>query len=222
MLGNEPSTAPVQDERLYQCRDDVRPIIRQTFKVAVPFGLVTTGVYLVGAVQVPLLGAILGPAFVTAIYTALRISQALNGAVLQLVNANLPSFTRECTQGHRKDARHRMISIMTLGAMLQVAASVFIYFTSPEVVLRWIGPENYIDGPVLAFFTCELSGHMCRRVACPVRAGQRPKPICDLDHPSWVTDCFRDGVALPKNRTAGRAAGGPDRGRTHEHVAEPA
>ncbi len=133
--------------------EDARPLIGKLFKVAVPFGLVSSGVYLVGAAQVPLLGAILGPTVIASIYIALKISQVLNGGVLQIVTAQMPLFTQQCAQGRWADARLRMIKTIAIGASLQVTVALFLYFISPIIVKLWIGPDKYIEGEVLLVFT---------------------------------------------------------------------
>ena len=133
--------------------EDSRPLIGKLCKVAIPFGLVSAGGYLVGAVQVPLLGALLGPTVIASIYIALKISQILNGGVLQVVTAQMPLFTKQCAQGDWTGARLRMFKTLVLGAGLQILVAIFLYFISPVLVKLWIGPGHYIEGVVLLVFT---------------------------------------------------------------------
>lgn len=130
-----------------------RPLIRRLWKVAVPFGLVNSGVYLVGAAQVPLLGAILGPTVIASVYLAFKISQTLNSFVLQIIGAQLPLFTKQCAQGYWSNAKRQMLQTLIIGGILQIGIAVFIYYISPKIVQWWVGKDHYIEGAVLLAFT---------------------------------------------------------------------
>ena len=67
--------------------------IRGIFKVALPMGVVSVSSFLFASVQVPLVGALLGPAVVAPFYLAQRIGQAGMTAVLQMFQPQLPRFT---------------------------------------------------------------------------------------------------------------------------------
>jgi O-antigen/teichoic acid export membrane protein len=143
----------ISEDQLITHHQHRNPLVIKLFKVAFPFGLVSSGVYLVGAVQVPLLGAILGPSVIASIFIAFKISQVLNGAVLQIVTAQMPMFTKQCAQGRWSDAKLRMYQTLIAGTGLQIAVAIFLYFISPTIVKWWIGPGHYIEGPVLIAFT---------------------------------------------------------------------
>ena len=153
LLAMHVSLRLVSSGRLVADHSGSRPLVGKLWRVSLPFGLVNTGVYLVGAAQVPLLGALLGPGVVAPIYIALKISQVLNSTVLQIVTAQLPFFTQQCAQGHWRQARERMFNVLLVGGALQVMAALCIYFASPKLVDWWVGPGHYINGLVLLIFS---------------------------------------------------------------------
>lgn len=143
----------ISTNQLISMHEKTPLIIGKLCKVAIPFGLVSTGGYLVGAVQVPLLGALLGPSVIASIYIAFKISQTMGSAVLQIVTAQMPLFTKQCAQGHWTDARRRMIKMLIIGTGLHIFVALSLYIISPIVVEWWIGPGHYIEGEVLLAFT---------------------------------------------------------------------
>jgi len=159
-------------------------LVAKLWKVSVPFGITNTGGYLVGAVQVPMLGALLGPAAVAPIYIAFRISQALNASVLQIVTAQLPFFTQQCAQGHWMLAKKRMLHTLIISGALQVSIALGLYFASPGFVDWWVGAGHYIAGPVLLLFsinyalTC-LAGLPAQFV---LASGRNPFAVSTLIH----------------------------------------
>ncbi len=163
---------------------DTRPLISKLWKVAVPFGLVNSGVYLVGAAQVPLLGALLGPMVIAPIYLAFKISQVFNAAVSQITTAQLPFFTQQCAQGHWSLARKRMLQTIAIGGVLQILIAFFLFFGSPQLVVWWVGPDHYIEGVVLLAFstnyaiTC-LAGLPAQFV---LASGRNPFALSTLMH----------------------------------------
>src|SRR5437667_11626160 len=82
-----------------------KPLSRRLWKVALPFGFVNSGVYLVGTIQVPLLGSILGRAAVAPYYLAMRISQTLGATVQQVTTTQAPFFTQQLAAGDVNAAR---------------------------------------------------------------------------------------------------------------------
>jgi O-antigen/teichoic acid export membrane protein len=122
-------------------------------RISIPFGFINTGVYLVGAIQIPLLGSILGAKVVTAIYTAIKISQVLNGLVSQIASSNMPLFTRKLAEGKWGEARGLMRRILWQGVALHLVSALFLQFLSPPLVSYWIGSGNYISGGVLIVYT---------------------------------------------------------------------
>ncbi|MBK5276439.1 MAG: hypothetical protein JJE30_15520 [Desulfuromonadales bacterium] len=163
---------------------DTRPLISELWKVAVPFGLVNSGVYLVGAAQVPLLGVLLGPTVIAPIYLAVKISQVFNATVLQITTAQLPSFTQQCAQGHWSLAKKRMLQTLAIGGVLQILMAFFLFFGSPKLVELWVGPNHYIGGMVLFAFsvnyaiTC-LAGLPAQFV---LASGRNPFALSTLMH----------------------------------------
>lgn len=138
--------------RLLGDRPVDRIIVRKLCAVAIPFGIMTTGGYLVSAVQVPLLGVIMGPLYVAPIYTALKISQILNALVLQVMAAHMPAFASDVSRGNWSAARARMKATTRLGVILQILATAMILLVSEPVVDRWLGPGHYITGATLLVF----------------------------------------------------------------------
>jgi O-antigen/teichoic acid export membrane protein len=120
------------------------------WRIALPFGFVSSGSYLESAAQVPLLGAVLGPTAVAPYYLALRITQTMQSAVGQLMTSQWPFFTQECAQGHWGGARSRMRQTIGLGLALHVGAALTFYLASPWLVELWVGPDRYLSAGVLA------------------------------------------------------------------------
>ena len=125
---------------------------KRLWRVALPFGFVNSGAYLVGAAQIPLLGSLLGPAEITPYYVALRVSQALYAAVGQLTTPQLPFFTGDCAAGKFHAAMRRMARTVAWGTALHVLAAAFLFFGSPPLVSWIIGPGRYLEGAALAVF----------------------------------------------------------------------
>lgn len=159
-------------------------LIKRLWKVSMPFGLVNTGVYLVGAMQVPLLGALIGPAVVAPIYIAIRISQALNSTVLQVITAQLPFFTQQCAQGHWSRARTRMRETLIFGSAIQIVIAMLIYFVSPTAVNTWVGNGNYISGAVLLAFSANylVSSVAVIPAQFVLASGRNPFAVSTLIH----------------------------------------
>jgi O-antigen/teichoic acid export membrane protein len=125
---------------------------RNLFKVAVPFGIVISGAYLIGVAQIPLLGSILGPAVVTGMVLAFKISQTLSGLVSQLISADIPFFTQNCAIGNWGKAKKQMINSIVVGSTLQIFVTLFLLYGSTPLVDWWLGPNKYIPNSVLIMF----------------------------------------------------------------------
>ena len=130
-----------------------KPLSRRLWKVALPFGFVNSGVYLIGTIQIPLLGSILGPAAVAPYYLAARISQTLGAAVQQVTLTQSPLFTQQIAAGDVSAARLRMNQTIWIGTLLYLVTSLFLYFGSPFLVKLWVGPGQYVGKGVLLFLT---------------------------------------------------------------------
>jgi O-antigen/teichoic acid export membrane protein len=161
-----------------------KPLIHRLWKVALPFGFVNSGSYLVGAVQVPLLGSILGPAAVAPYYLAARISQTLGAAVLQLTTSHLPIFTQQCASGDMIGAKRRMEHTFWFGVFAHLAGALFLYFASPKIVDLWVGPGQYVGAFVLLLFSLNffLGGASVVPAHFVLAAGSNPFPLTTLLH----------------------------------------
>ena len=130
-----------------------KPLLSRLWKVALPLGVVSSGFYLVGVVQVPLLGATLGAAVVAPYYIAARISQTLHAVVQQMTLTQMPLFTQQLAAGHVPAARNRMVRTLIGGTSLYFLTSVLLYFISPSIVRVWVGPGQYVTATVLLLIT---------------------------------------------------------------------
>jgi O-antigen/teichoic acid export membrane protein len=157
-------------------------LIKHLWKVALPFGLVNSGTYLIGAVQVPLLGSILGPAAVAPYYLAARISQTLHAAVQQMITTQLPLFTQQCAAGHMSEAKGRMSCTIGIGAALYIVTTLFFYFGSPALVNLWVGSGQYIGRAVLAVFAANflIGGLAVVPAHFVLASGSNPFPFMTL------------------------------------------
>jgi O-antigen/teichoic acid export membrane protein len=157
-------------------------LIKHLWKVALPFGFVNSGTYLIGAVQVPLLGSILGPAAVAPYYLAARISQTLHAAVQQVTTTQLPHFTQQCAAGHISEAKTRMSRTIGIGVVLYTATTLFFYFGSPALVNLWVGPGQYIGRDVLLLFAVNflIAGVAVVPAHFVLASGSNPFPLTIL------------------------------------------
>jgi len=130
-----------------------KPLARHLWRVALPFGFVNSGVYLVGAVQIPLLGSILGPAAVSPYYLAARIVQTFGAAIQQITLTQSPFFTQQLAAKNIAPAKHRMNRTIGLGSLLHIVAALFLYFGSPPLVRLWVGSGQYVGNDVLFVVT---------------------------------------------------------------------
>ena len=163
---------------------NTRILIKGIWKVAIPFGLVISGTYLVSAAQVPIVGVILGPAEVTSIYIAFKISQFLNGSVLQVITAQLPFFTKLCANGQWAPARKIMLETLVIGATVQIFIGLFLFFISPTLVDMWVGPGHYIKGSVLLVFSINYVATCLSALPTQfvLAAGRNPFALCSVIH----------------------------------------
>ena len=122
-----------------------REVLRKLWKVAIPMGIVTSSAYCVSSIQVPLLGAILGPAAVVPYYLAQRIGQTVVMGVMQLSHPQLPMFTAECSRRQWPAARRRMQNTIT-AVMAGAFAGCLLYFlASPTLVSLWTRSGTYVS-----------------------------------------------------------------------------
>jgi O-antigen/teichoic acid export membrane protein len=137
-----------------------RHTVRKLWSVAAPLGLVNSAAYCVTSVQVPLVGSILGPAQASPFYLAQRIGQAFAQAAMQLVQPQLPFFTRDIARDDRQTARHRLSRTVTVVTVLVVCGFAAYFLFSPVAVRWWVGPGRYVSRLVL-FWTAVDYCLMC-------------------------------------------------------------
>jgi len=117
-------------------------LLRRLGRISGPVGLVNIGGYLVNAIQVPAVGAMMGPTLVAPFYLAQRIGLFLSTAALQTHHSRLPVFTRLYAGGNYDEAlvmMNRGLKIAT--ASIFGAALVFVCF-GPGIA--WIFGKNLV------------------------------------------------------------------------------
>jgi O-antigen/teichoic acid export membrane protein len=130
-----------------------RLLVSRLWRISLPFGVVNSGAYLVGTVQVPLLGLLLGAASVAPYYLAARLSQTLHSAVQQLTAAQMPLFTQDLAAGNSQGARQRMRRTGILAGAFYLGSAAFLFFLSPWLVRIWVGPGQYVTTSVLTLIS---------------------------------------------------------------------
>lgn len=136
--------------RLRNAAPPTGAMVRDLWRVALPMGVVNVSAYLVSAIQVPLIGMVLGPQFVAPFYAAQKMGQMLNAAVMQMVAPQLPLFTSALAAGRSGEALWRMRRIVLLITGLAVFANAGFYFLSPIFAEHiWLGPGHYADRATL-------------------------------------------------------------------------
>jgi O-antigen/teichoic acid export membrane protein len=107
--------------------------IRGILKVAAPMGVVSVSSFMFASIQVPLVGALLGPAVVAPFYLAQRIGQAGMTAVLQMFQPQLPRFTRMISANDTRGAWAMLRRNLLLGY-----PATFLVAAAFVVVSPWI------------------------------------------------------------------------------------
>jgi len=126
-----------------------RGMIRQLIRVALPLGAVNAGAFLVSAIQIPLVGSILGPTAVTPLYLAQKVGQLANQAVMQFVFPQLPRFTGRVAAGDRTAASDLLAVSFRRTFVLSALVNVLFVFASPWFVGFVVGPGRYPEQRVL-------------------------------------------------------------------------
>jgi O-antigen/teichoic acid export membrane protein len=102
------------------------------FRVAAPMGVVNFSAFMVSSIQVPLIGALLGPSAVAPFYLAQKIGQFLNMIAMQLVQPRLPVFTRLLANEDLEHGRALMGNTLLLSFFGTAAANlIFISMFQP-------------------------------------------------------------------------------------------
>lgn len=133
-------------------------VVRRLVKVAAPMGVVNISAFLFYSIQVPLIAMLLGPAVVAPFYLAQKILQAGMTAVQNLVQPQLPRFTRRISADDLPGARDILRKSLALGwpTVLFVAAMFVIFspsvaeiFSKGDVypvrsVLFWMAADSFL------------------------------------------------------------------------------
>ncbi len=137
--------------------------VRGMLRVAGPMGVVSVSAFLFTSIQVPLLGALLGPAVITPFYLAQRIGQAGMTAVLQMFQPQLPRFTRTISAGDLGGAWAMLRRNLVVGYPATFMVATAFVIVSPWIA-GWLakGEEFPSTGTLLlmgldyAFCTCAV------------------------------------------------------------------
>lgn len=163
-----------------------RGVLWRLCKIAGPVGLVNIGGYLVNAVQVPALGAMLGPTLVAPFYLAQRIGMFLTNAALQTHHSRLPMFTKLHANGDHVSARALMNrSLKTSTLCLIGAALVFVCF-SPALALLF-GKTLSLPRSVMGMMALDYVFMGCAVIWAHfiMAAGKNPFTITTLLNGGW-------------------------------------
>lgn len=130
-------------------------------RIAAPMGMINSSAYLVSAVQVPLIGSLLGPSLVTPFYAAQKIGQMLNTVTMQLVAPQMPLFTRALGAQQFRQTAERMIRIIAIGSIFAVIANFLYFFASPLFARWWLGGRSYVDQTTLFILAVDYTLMCC-------------------------------------------------------------
>jgi len=134
---------------------------RALWKVAAPLGMVNTGSWLFKAVQVPLIGSILGPAMVTPFYVAQRIGGMLNAAVTQMLSPQMPMFTRALAAKDHRGAADRIARTAKLLTVIFVLANLAFVLLSPIFAHYWRSGRPFLETPALIIMGIDFTLLSC-------------------------------------------------------------
>lgn len=127
--------------------------IRLAFRfvgVAVPLGFVNIGAFLTSAIQVPLIGAILGPSVVAPFFLAQKIGQFLLQAALQFSVPKTIVFSNLIGKNAPQTARKSMLHALKYAAItIPVVQVIFIFivpFIAPLLLVGNSFPNLFVIG----------------------------------------------------------------------------
>ncbi len=194
--------------RLEYVRRPPAGLTRSLFRAAVPMGVVNSSSYLVSAIQVPLIGSILGPALVTPFYAAQKIGQMLNVAVMQMTTPHLPLFTQDLAAHKFRQAAARMSKTVRIGSIAAVGVNLLFFAASPIFARWWLGRASYIDQTTLLImsigYVCMSCSVLC--VQFVLASGRNPFTYTSVLAGIFnLVGCF---VLAPRFGIAGIAASG--------------
>jgi len=126
-------------------------VIKHLIKVACPLGIIHLGRSMASAIQVPLIGFMLGAEMVSPFYIAEKIGHSLRLASMHLTQPQMPLFTREFAAEKWGAARSRLLRIVPAVCLFSLATQTVFFLLSPWFVRVWIGPNQFIDNVTLFF-----------------------------------------------------------------------
>jgi O-antigen/teichoic acid export membrane protein len=142
--------------RLRQPASIDRGLLRRMLKVSYPLGIVDIGAYLVTTIQVPMLGALLGPAAVTPFYLAQKISQFLTLGCQQSVQPQIPKFTQSYASGDSITCISLLGRTLKTLAILSFGAALFFCFASPIIANQLASLDHFLNLPTLTLMSLDL------------------------------------------------------------------
>lgn len=130
-----------------------RPLLWRFVRVAVPLGFVNIGAFLTSSIQVPLLGAILGPAAVAPFFLAQKIGQFLLQASLQFSAPKTILFSSLLGRSDPRMALDTMFHGVKYAAVTLMLSQLAFVFVVPVFAPLLLGAKDYPD-----FSTTSLMG----------------------------------------------------------------
>lgn len=154
------------DSKIRKNSSDSRPeswnpaLSWQFVRVAFPLGFVNIGAFLTSSVQVPMVGAILGPTAVAPFFLAQKIGQFLLQAALQFVIPKTIQFSSILGRGDFTAAKQSMLHSVKIAAAAILGAQLVFVFAIPVLapillngkaypgfeVISWMGVDYVLLG----------------------------------------------------------------------------
>lgn len=119
------------------------------FRVAAPMGIINLSAYLITSIQVPLIGALIGPASVAPFYLAQKIGQFMNMVPLQIVQAKLPTFTMHIAAGETQSAKSMLQKTVRTLFYCGIIVNILFLIGSPHVAEFLSGSRAYPSTAIL-------------------------------------------------------------------------
>lgn len=119
-------------------------------KIAVPLGFVNIGGFLTSSIQVPMIGAILGPAAVAPFFLAQKIGQFLVQAAIQFVAPKAIAFSTLIGRQQSSDATRSMDHVARFALFSIVFAQLVFVFCVTPIAPVLLSGKAYPDFAVIA------------------------------------------------------------------------
>ncbi len=119
------------------------------FRIAAPMGLVNSSAYLISSIQVPLIGALLGPVLVAPYYLAQKIGLSFNMIAVHLIHPRLPIFTRLIASEQNRNACRLMLRTLGIAGVVTLTANILYLFGYPELVTLLAGKHSLLPWYVI-------------------------------------------------------------------------